>query len=87
MQAGWKAWKKAQKQSNELDDLGHEDDAARLAAQMVADAHKSFASKAVGKGKGKKNNGNEAETEPFSLLHKVRAFGEPVEKLFSGLRV
>ena len=70
---GWKAWKRALKQSNELDDKGYEDEAARLAAQMVADAHRSFASKAVGKGKGKgkKGGGEEAEEEPFSLLHKV----------------
>jgi len=40
-----------------------------LAAQMVADAHKKFSSKAGGKGK--KSNGDEAEAEPFSLLHKV----------------
>lgn len=61
------------KQSNKLDDDGYEDEAARLAAQMVADAHKNFASKAASKGKGKgtKSNGEEAEAEPFSLLHKV----------------
>ena len=35
---------------------------------MVADAHKKFASKA---GKGKKGTGDEAEAEPFSVLHKV----------------
>ena len=68
LQDGWKKWKRALKQSNELDDNGYEDDAARSAAQMVADAHKKFASKA---GKGKKGNGNEAEAEPFSVLHKV----------------
>ncbi|DBA87235.1 hypothetical protein WJX77_012520 [Trebouxia sp. C0004] len=66
---GWKAWKKALKQSNELDDNGYEDEAARSAAQMVADAHRKFSSKAVGKGK--KGNSEEAEAEPFSLLHKV----------------
>ena len=36
---------------------------------MVADAHRKFSSKAGGKGK--KGNGEEAEAEPFSLLHKV----------------
>lgn len=36
---------------------------------MVADAHRKFSSKAGGKGK--KSNGEEAEAEPFSLLHKV----------------
>ena len=73
LQDGWRAWKKALKQSNKLDDDGFEDEAARSAAQMVADAHKNFASKAAakGKGKGKKSNGEEAEAEPFSLLHKV----------------
>ena len=73
LQDGWRAWKNALKQSNKLDDDGYEDEAARLAAQMVADAHKNFASKAAskGKGKGKKSNGVEAEAEPFSLLHKV----------------
>lgn len=75
-QDGWKAWKKALKQSNQLDDDGYEDEAARLAAKMVEDAHKSFATKAAGKlkGKGKKSNGDpeEAEGEPFSLLHKVQ---------------
>ena len=70
LQDGWKKWKRALKQSNELDDKGYEDDAARSAAQMVADAHKKFASKA---GKGKTSNGDEAEAEPFSVLHKVRA--------------
>lgn len=66
---GWKAWKKALKQSNELDDNGYEDEAARSAAQMVADAHRKFSSKAGGKGK--KGSSEEAEAEPFSLLHKV----------------
>ena len=69
LQDGWKAWKKALKQSNQLDDDGYEDEAARSAAQMVADAHKKFSSKA----KAKKSNGEEAEAEPFSLLHKVRS--------------
>ena len=68
-QDGWKAWKKALKQSNELDDNGYEDEAARSAAQMVADAHRKFSSKAGGKGK--KGSSEEAEAEPFSLLHKV----------------
>ena len=72
MQDGWKAWKKALKQSNELDDNGYEDDAARSAAQMVADAHKKFAAKAGGKGKKNKGDEDEAEAEPFSVLHKVR---------------
>ncbi len=36
---------------------------------MVADAHKKFSSKAGGKGK--KSNSEDAEAEPFSLLHKV----------------
>lgn len=57
------------KQSNQIDDNGYEDEAARLAAQMVADAHLKFSSKLSGKGK--KGNGDEAEAEPFSLLHKV----------------
>ncbi|KAL0027325.1 hypothetical protein WJX79_000283 [Trebouxia sp. C0005] len=70
---GWKAWKKALKQSNELDDNGYEDEAARSAAQMVADAHRKFSSKAGGKGK--KGNNEEAEAEPFSLLHKAGTFG------------
>lgn len=70
MQDGWKAWKKALKQSNQLDDAGFEDEAARAAAKMVADAHKNFGSK--GKGKGKKAAAaDEDEAEPFSLLHKV----------------
>ena len=68
-QDGWKAWKKALKQSNELDDNGYEDEAARSAAQMVADAHRKFSSKAGGKGK--KGSSEEAEAEPYSLLHKV----------------
>ena len=71
LQDGWKAWKKALKQSNQLDDEGFEDEAARAAAKMVADAHKNFGSK--GKGKGKKAAAaDEDEAEPFSLLHKVR---------------
>lgn len=46
---------------------------------MVADAHRKFSSKAGGKGKG---NGEEAEAEPFSLLHKVceASYGQPFEK-------
>ena len=69
MQDGWKRWKKALKESNQLDDEGFEDEAARAAAKMVADAHKNFGSKA--KGKGKKAAEEEDDTEPFSLLHKV----------------
>ncbi len=79
-QDGWKAWKKALKQSNQLDDDGYEDEAARSAAQMVADAHRKFSSKAGGKGK--KGNSEEAEAEPFSLLHKVceASYGQLFEK-------
>ena len=70
LQAGWKRWKSALKQSNQLDDEGFEDEAARAAAKMVADAHKKFAGQ--GKGKGKRAAAaDEEDAEPFSLLHKV----------------
>lgn len=67
MQNGWRRWKRALKESNQLDDEGFEDEAARAAAKMVADAHKNF-----GKPKGKKAAAaDEEDAEPFSLLHKV----------------
>lgn len=70
MQDGWKRWKKALKESNQLDDEGFEDEAARAAAKMVADAHKNFGSKPKGKGK-RAAAADEDDAEPFSLLHKV----------------
>lgn len=60
VQEGWKAWKRALKQSNALDDDGEQDAASLAAAKMVAAATRRF----EGKGKG-------AADIPFSMLHKV----------------
>ena len=60
MQDGWKAWKRALKQSNALDDDGEQDAASLAAAKMVAAANRRF------EGKGKS-----AADIPFSMLHKV----------------
>ena len=61
LQDGWKAWKRALKQSNALDDDGEQDAASLAAAKMVAAANRRF------EGKGKS-----AADIPFSMLHKVR---------------
>ena len=60
LQDGWKAWKRALKQSNALDDDGEQDAASLAAAKMVAAANRRFEAK----GKG-------AADIPFSMLHKV----------------
>ena len=60
LQDGWKAWKRALKQSNALDDDGEQDAASLAAAKMVAAANRRFEAK-----------GKDAADIPFSMLHKV----------------